>query len=448
MGFYIKSWLLEPPTKQLFCYLYSMRLILTCFMFMMCLSLSGQQFSHRKISRILKKIPVFDQAHIALSVEPLNTSKPKAIYQGAHYMTPASNTKLLTFLAAVQNFDSLPALYYKEQDSIMHFKATGYPLLFHPFYPDPELASFFNQNYSWQYHPPESSINSHGSGWSWDDYSYYFAAEISPFPIYGNTTQLIFTTNNQPVFTPKTFESTLVLDTLVQKFHRERFKNHFYINPRKLSANDTLYRPFMTSDSLFVRLLKDRIKLPVAWKKNSDSISKWNVLYSRQEDLLYKALLHDSDNGIAEALLNMISQKTFDKMDVQKTIDTLSNQWKSWLPDPVEWVDGSGVSRYNMITPRSLVAVLKKIYDEIGWENVKTYFPKSSASGTLKSYDLKGVYAKTGTLRHNHSLSGYWVSTHGNVYVFSIMANHFTAPTEEIRRGISELLGEFQKKIK
>ena len=60
-------------------------------------------------------------------------------------MTPASNTKLLTFLAAIQSFDSLPALYFKEKDSIMHFKATGYPLLFHPFYPDPELAFFFEQ---------------------------------------------------------------------------------------------------------------------------------------------------------------------------------------------------------------------------------------------------------------------------------------------------------------
>ena len=33
-----------------------------------------------------------------------------------------------------------------------------------------------------------------------------------------------------------------------------------------------------------------------------------------------------------------------------------------------------------------------------------------------------------------------------NVYVFSIMANHFTAPTDEIREGISTLIRQFQKK--
>ena len=115
------------------------------FLFFFSISLFGQQFSERKIKRMLKKIPQFEKAHLALSVVTLNEAKPKASYQDQHYMTPASNTKLLTFLAAVQQFDSLPALYYREQDSLLHFKATGYPLLFHPFYPDTFLAAFFEQ---------------------------------------------------------------------------------------------------------------------------------------------------------------------------------------------------------------------------------------------------------------------------------------------------------------
>ena len=160
--------------------------------------------------------------------------------------------------------------------------------------------------------------------------------------------------------------------------------------------------------------------------KNSNPPPNWDILYSNQEALLYKALLQDSDNGVAEALLNMISQTTFNEMNIQKTIDTLKIQWSQWLPDPIEWVDGSGVSRYNMITPRTLIAVLKKIYREAGLETIKKYFPKSASSGTLKDYPLREVYAKTGTLRHNHNLSGYWISDRGNVYVFSIMANHFS----------------------
>ena len=395
---------------------------------------------------MLQKIPAFEQAHIALSVVPLNGSKPNAFYQGENYMTPASNVKLMTFLAAIQHFDSLPAIYYKEKDSIMHFKATGYPLLFHPFYPDPELASFFNQNYYWKYHAPKSKLNPHGQGWSWDDYPYYYAAESSPFPIYGNTIQ-VFETNGSTRMIPESLEKQMALDTLGQNLNRKRSKNLFHLNPQKLIEGDTLYHPFITSDSHFVQLLRKRTQGTVQLTEDSQP-PNWNIHYSHQKALLYKALLQDSDNGVAEALLNMISQKTFEEMNVQKTIDTLKFQWKNWLPDPIEWVDGSGVSRYNMVTPRTLIAVLKKIHREIGLESIKEYFPKSGRSGTLKNYEIRNVYAKTGSLRHNHNLSGYWISDRGKVYVFSIMANHFTTPTDDIRQGISALLRQFQKKLR
>jgi len=65
-----------------------------------------------------------------------------------------------------------------------------------------------------------------------------------------------------------------------------------------------------------------------------------------------------------------------------------------------------------------------------------------------KEYDLKNVYAKTGTLRHNHNLSGYLVSSEENIYVFSIMVNHHTSSKNEVRNAISQLLYKFQKRLK
>ena len=144
----------------------------------------------------------------------------------------------------------------------------------------------------------------------------------------------------------------------------------------------------------------------------------------------------------------MISQKQFDEMDIERTIDTLKVQWKDWLPDQLEWVDGSGVSRYNMVTPRTVIAALKKIYSKVGINTIKNYFPQSGRSGTIKKYNLKNVYAKTGTLRHNHNLSGFWISPSGEIYVFSVMVNHFVASTDKVREGISLLLKKFQKRLK
>ena len=424
-----------------------MRFILNYFVYLVSLSLTAQQFSERKIGRILKKITAFEQAYVALSIEPLNSSKPKAFYQGENYMTPASNIKLLTFLAAIQNFDSLPALYFHKQDSVMHFKATGYPLLFHPFYPDPELDFFFNQKYNWRYHTPKSTLNRHGQGWSWDDYPYYYSAENSPFPIYGNTIK-VTGDPSKPELIPRAFKQNMALDTLSKKLHRELSQNQFYFNPKMLSKKDTLYHPFITSDSLFIRLLGDHIDQLVVQAKPLETPHNWNILFSNQEEMLYQALLQDSDNGVAESLLTMISQNNFEEMNIQRTIDTLKLEWSKWLPDPIEWVDGSGISRYNMITPRTLIAILKKIHSKVGLENIKKFFSKSSSSGTLKNYPLKEVYAKTGTLRNNHNLSGYWISNKGNIYVFSIMVNHFTAPMSEVSLGITDLLRQFQKRLK
>ena len=408
---------------------HSIRLLLFLFGF----SLFSQNFSERKISRMLNKIEAFNNAHVAINIAALKTSKPIAAYQADHYMTPASNVKLLTFLAAIENFDSLPALYYRDQDSITHFKSTGYPLLLHPLYPDTELFSFLKQKQSLVYHKPKSNLKSQGPGWSWDDYSYYYAAERSPFPIYGNTIQGYGDPNAQK-FIPDSFETLLTQDTLAKNFERERFKNRFHYNPKKWNVSDTLYRPFITSDNVFVSLLKDHLNLPIHLSNESENL-EWKPLYTHQEELLYKALLQESDNGVAEALLAMISQKKFNEMNIERTIDTLKSEWEEWLPDPLEWADGSGVSRYNMITPRTAIAVLKRIYIKVGLKQIKNYFPQSGRSGTIKKYNLKNVYAKTGTLRHNHNLSGYWISSRGYVYVFSVMVNHFTVSTDEVRDG-------------
>lgn len=407
--------------------------------------LFGQRVSERKLERWFAQVPAFEKAHVALHVESL-FGKTHATYQGGTYMTPASNNKLFTFLGALQTFDSLPALYYAiDKDSLLHFKSTGYPLLLHPFYPDPTLQSFFSAFKKGYYYPPSESPNPSGAGWAWDDYRYYYAAESSPFPIYGNSTQAVW-----DEAAPKLLPSFPVYpDSLVNRLERDRQTNRFAYNPSGWSVKDTLYQPFKTSDSLFVRLLSEATNNEFVIASDSPSNLDWKPLYSHHEIPLYQGLLQDSDNGIAEALLLMIAEHQSGQMRLKVAIDTLQSQWSSWLPDPIEWVDGSGVSRYNMVTPRTLVAILRQIYTTSDWETLRRLFPKSGQSGTLLAYaDLKNVYAKTGSLRHNHNLSGYWVSEKGTPYLFSIMVNHFTVPTAEIRKGITGLLTILQNKLK
>ena len=409
------------------------------FFLLISLSVFSQKVSERKLEKLIDQIPAFENAHVAVRVEKSN--KILADFNGSKYMTPASNTKLLTFLGAIQTFDSLPALeYYVENDSVIHFKSTGYPLLLHPFYSDTLLFDFLNQEKIWKYHVPEFTPDPLGEGWAWDDYNYYYAAEKSPFPIYGNSVMGIKGSGLIPSF-------EIIEDSINNNLVREKDSNLFYSNIGNWKTKDTLYRPFITSDSLFVKILSEVTRNQIEIVKGEDSLT-WQTLYTGNDEKLYKGLLHDSDNGIAESLLLMISNSFNGAFDTQIAIDWLTKDWESFIPDPLEWVDGSGVSRYNMFTPRSLISILKQIRKEIDWNTIKELFAKSGESGTLSSYSkLNNVYAKTGTLRHNHNLSGYWENENGEIYEFCVMVNHYTSSTLEIREGISTILTNLQQKL-
>ena len=407
--------------------------------------LFGQRISERKLLHKIKNIPQLSSAFIGISISDLDSEKSLASLNEDRYMTPGSNIKLLTFLGAIQTFSKIPALeYFEENDTITYFRSTGYPLLLHPFYPDNTLFNFFKVKSRWTYHPADNKPSQLGPGWSWDDYNYYYSASRSVFPIYGNSVRGVLEGN-----VPELIPSFKVLkDTTIRNFKREQSENKFKYNPKKWKTKDTIYRPFIPSDTLFIRLLRESTETQVSLTNKKDS-PEWKTLYTGNEELIYKGLLRDSDNGIAEALLLMIANKKEGAFKTEVAIHSLINNWESWLPDKPEWVDGSGVSRYNMLTPRTLVSVLQKIDQEISFETIQTLFPRSGISGTLKPYKgLENVYAKTGTLRHNYALSGYLLSSKGKRFTFSIMVNHFPESKNEIQKGVTELLAWLQQKLK
>ena len=105
--------------------------------------------------------------------------------------------------------------------------------------------------------------------------------------------------------------------------------------------------------------------------------------------------------------------------------------------------DGSGLSRYDYVTADTIVTILKHVWKD---EKLRGPFlaalPVSAYDGTLSSRmrntPLAGrVQAKTGTISNMRALSGYLTTDSGERLVFSIIANHFTAPTAEID-GVAE----------
>ena len=61
-------------------------------------------------------------------------------------------------------------------------------------------------------------------------------------------------------------------------------------------------------------------------------------------------------------------------MNDEKIIDTLLKTDFKDLPQRPVWVDGSGLSRYNLFTPKDFVGILKKMKNEFGIERMKIFY--------------------------------------------------------------------------
>ena len=87
------------------------------------------------------------------------------------------------------------------------------------------------------------------------------------------------------------------------------------------------------------------------------------------------------------------------------------NQQNKALTGEITQLDGSGLSRYNLISPKALIEDFKDLYKRLGSNGIKAYFPQLNSEGTLKNYapdlSLRTVYAKSGSLKNNHVLAGY-----------------------------------------
>jgi D-alanyl-D-alanine carboxypeptidase/D-alanyl-D-alanine-endopeptidase (penicillin-binding protein 4) len=165
-------------------------------------------------------------------------------------------------------------------------------------------------------------------------------------------------------------------------------------------------------------------------------------IYSIPTDSLLKPLMHRSDNFYAEQSLLMVSQQLFGYLNDKKAIDSILRTDFADLPQRPRWADGSGLSRYNLFSPRDFVMILDKMQKEFGMARVKEIFP-TGGEGTISSYYKKDsgfIYAKTGTLSGVVGFSGFLYTQKGKLLLFSTLVNNHQASATEVRRAIEKFL--------
>jgi D-alanyl-D-alanine carboxypeptidase/D-alanyl-D-alanine-endopeptidase (penicillin-binding protein 4) len=99
-------------------------------------------------------------------------------------------------------------------------------------------------------------------------------------------------------------------------------------------------------------------------------------------------------------------------------------------PNTVTIADGSGLSQYDRITPRDLLTILQADWNSPYRQIVLNALPVSGVRGTLENSYLHTpaeyqVFAKTGSISHVRTISGFVkTKTHGPV-TFSFLINQW-----------------------
>ena len=386
------------------------------------------QISTKKIENWISKNNDLDGSVVSISVKRIDKDKKIVGIGNDIYMTPASNVKILTILGSIFYGDSIPILNYKVYNDTLKISPTGYPLLSHPKYIDKDLGKFLKKFSHIIYHIPKIDLDKYGPGWAWDDYNNYYQAERSEMPIYGNVIQAVKKPNGDIEITPDKYK--IVFDFEQKKqIDRSEIENKFSINPSLFNSGDTIYSPFITSRKNTISLLENTLGIKVEFKK--EELKDYNVLNSSQVDDVYSAILKDSDNLISESVAANISFRLNDTISVNNGIKLIKS-----LSKKIELFDGSGLSRYNLVTPKSIISSLHDIYNLIGFDRIKKIFPKNYIIQDEEDF----VWGKTGTLKNNHNYSGYLITDKNRMYIFSIMINHFTNDLSKIKEAIVDFL--------
>ena len=386
------------------------------------------QISSKKIDRWISSNDNLNGSIVSIAVKRIDKEK-KIVGSGIDvYMTPASNVKISTLLGSIYYGDSIPVINYKVSNDTLKISPTGYPLLLHPKYRDKDLAKFIKKYKHIVYHTPKIELSKYGPGWAWDDYNSYYQAERSEMPIYGNVVQIIKNSNGDIEVTPNRYK--IIFDYDQKKIiHRSETENKFFINPSLIKYGDTIYSPFITSRKNTISLLENSLGNKVEFNKNK--LKDYSSLNSTRVNEIYSAILKDSDNLISESIAANISFRLNDTISVDKGVKLIQD-----ISEQIELFDGSGLSRYNLVTPRSVILSLLDIYNLIGFDRIKKIFPENYIIQNEENF----VWGKTGTLKNNHNYSGYIITNKRKLYVFSIMINHFTEDIDIIKNAIADFL--------
>lgn len=406
--------------------------------FLFLFALASCQSSHLQIAFTESSLA---QRASGVMIKDLSTGKVLFEKNADQYFMPASNMKLLTFLEANRILGSqIPSFKYRETKDTLFFWGTGDISNLHPSIKNTALRDFLAASSKvLVYGSPLKPIPVMGSGWAWDDYNDHYSAEISDMPLYANLVNFSASEKRWKIL-PDAFEAVAKTGSTLE-VRRNRLKNQFelpVLQSEKYGAQEV---PFITSPDMTAFLLTDTLHKSVETMPLAVHPSA-RIFYAGKMDSLYLPMLHESDNAVAEQLLVMIAaEKGWGPTQV---IENLKKEPGNEFLTDIRWVDGSGLSRYNLIRPKDFIHILELLAKEVAPDRLHALLPEASKTGTMRNVqDLNpGVrmWAKSGSYGNTYDLSGYYLTKDGKTLAFSVLSNLGNAPVRDIKKSVVEFL--------
>jgi D-alanyl-D-alanine carboxypeptidase/D-alanyl-D-alanine-endopeptidase (penicillin-binding protein 4) len=437
----------------------------------------------------------FERSQIAIEIFDLTEGKSLYSHNSKLLLHPASNMKLLTSAAGLvflgPDYEFKTTLYY---DGVIE----GGSLLGDLYIVgglDPDLTSndldtlvqalkSIEVRYITRNIYADISIKDSlywGRGWNWDEHPDPDAPLLSALNINDNVIEVFVTGNeiglpgivslkpvtkyaeieNHSVTVPSNVPNDLKItrDWLNEKNEiiiEGSVKTGEIIDSSKHRDKINLLEP----EKYFLTLFKEHLekeKISVFGKLDKKILPEGSIYIAeinRSLETVLTNLNKESNNLNAEMILYALALKDSNAPALAKNgieiikclIDSLGLHREDY-----SFADGSGVSRYNLVSAELLVELLKYMYRHYEFYSYYNSLSIAGVDGTLeermKNTLAEGnVHAKTGTLAGVSSLSGYLYAKNGNFISFAIMMQNYVDSNSVVRSfqdKICELLANY-----
>ena len=388
-----------------------------------------------------------NKSGVSVSVRDIETGESVYELHGEKPVMPASTLKLITLSASIdqlgKDYEFSTGL-YKNTNNELYLKLGA-----DPFLTSAGLNSLFEKAVKEKkiISPKIIYIDDYifdstewGEGWQWDDDLNPLMPKFSSYNIDGNKLGIVIasTIYGAPadIYTSKFYPTTFMNLVVTDKENNIEISRNNSISPDMLKVEGTVktqitkYIPINNPKRYFILRLEDAIrsaKMDYYGSFQQKKIPASNIYQvSEVEHPLEKAvkeILTNSNNFVAETVFKLAGAKFVQNTGSLANSQKMLNAYFAKLnmkSDNIKIVDGSGVSKNNIMTADFMSEFLaKKEVRNMLEENMPT-----AGEGTLKNrmlYFKDNLKAKTGTLSDVSAIAGYITSRNGKKYTFAIM---------------------------